>query len=168
MRIVSPRDKPPGGLCFFRREERAVPSPKGLCHQNKGFPRRTLWCRPPWRIWFSPCPTRPILFFGRRCAAARRSAPRARPESWRLARSWWSGQQRARPPAGAGSGEWAGAACVGLREAAVGALRPSGSAGSTGSRWACWTWTSGGAGGRVAGRRRAFVNHRHLARTLAY
>ena len=22
-------------LCFFRREERAVPSPKGLCHQNK-------------------------------------------------------------------------------------------------------------------------------------
>ena len=35
MRIVSPRDKPPGGLCFFRREERAVPSPKGLCHQNK-------------------------------------------------------------------------------------------------------------------------------------
>ena len=21
-------------LCFFRREERAVPSPKGLCHQN--------------------------------------------------------------------------------------------------------------------------------------
>ena len=74
----------------------------------------------------------------------------------KLALSWWSGQQRARPPAGAGSGERARAACMGLREAAVGALRPSGSAGSTGSRRACWTWTRGGAGGRVAGRRRAW------------
>jgi hypothetical protein len=74
----------------------------------------------------------------------------------KLALSWWSDQQRERPPAGAGSGERARAACVGLREAAVGALRPSGSAGSTGSRRACWTWTCGGAGGRVAGRRRAW------------
>ena len=49
---------------------------------KKGFPRRTLWCRPPWRIWFSLCPIRPNFFFGRRCAAGRRSAPRARPESW--------------------------------------------------------------------------------------
>ena len=48
----------------------------------KGFPRRTLWCQPPWRIWFSLCPIRPNFFFGRRCAAGRRSAPRARPESW--------------------------------------------------------------------------------------
>ena len=74
----------------------------------------------------------------------------------KLARSWWSGQQRARPPAGAGSGERARAACMGLREAAVGALRPNGSAGSTGGGWACWTWTRSGAGGRVAGRRRAW------------
>ena len=59
----------------------------------------------------------------------------------KLALSWWSDQQRERPPAGAGSGERARAACVGLREAAVGALRPSGPAGSTGSRRACWTWT---------------------------
>ena len=121
---------------------------------KKGFPRRTLWCRPPWRIWFSLCPIRPIFFFGRRCAAGRRSARRARPESWPSVGGL--GQQRARPPAGAGSGERARAACVGLREAAVGALRPSGSAGSTGSRRACWTWTRGGAGGRVAGRRRAW------------
>ena len=74
----------------------------------------------------------------------------------KLARSWWSGQQRARPPAGAGSGERARAACMGLREAAVGALRPNGSAGSTGGGRACWTWTRSGAGGRVAGRRRAW------------
>ena len=74
----------------------------------------------------------------------------------KLARSWWSGQQRARPPAGAGSGERARAACMGLREAAVGALRPSGSAGSTGGGRAWWTWTRSGAGGRVAGRRRAW------------
>ena len=33
----------------------------------------------------------------------------------KLARSWWSGQQRARPPAGAGSGERVRAACLGLR-----------------------------------------------------
>ena len=50
----------------------------------------------------------------------------------KLALSWWSDQQRERPPAGAGSGERARAVCMGLREAAVGALRPSGSAGSTG------------------------------------
>ena len=68
----------------------------------------------------------------------------------KLARSWWSGQQRARPPAGAGSGERARAACMGLREAAVGALRPNGSAGSTGGGRACWTWTRSGAGGRVS------------------
>ena len=74
----------------------------------------------------------------------------------KLARSWWSGQQRARPPAGAGSGERARAACMGLREAAVGALRPNGSAGSTGGGRACWTWTRSGAGGRVTGRRRAW------------
>ena len=121
---------------------------------KKGFPRRTLWCRPPWRIWFSLCPIRPKFFFGRRCAAGRRSARRARPESWPAVGGL--GQQRARPPAGAGSGERARAACMGLREAAVGALRPNGSAGSTGGGRACWTWTCGGAGGRVAGRRRAW------------
>ena len=74
----------------------------------------------------------------------------------KLALSWWSGPAACTPTAGAGSGERARAACVGLREAAVGALRPNGSAGSTGSRRACWTWTRGGAGGRVAGRRRAW------------
>jgi len=74
----------------------------------------------------------------------------------KLALSWWSDQQRERPPAGAGSGERARAACMGFRDVVVGALRPSGSAGSTGSRRACWTWTRGGAGGRVAGRRRAW------------
>ena len=74
----------------------------------------------------------------------------------KLARSWWSG-----PAACAPTGwRWlrrAGKSCVrGLREAAVGILRPSGSAGSTDSRRACWTWTCGGAGGLVAGRRRAW------------
>ena len=121
---------------------------------QKGFTRRTLWCRPPWRIWLSLCPIRPIFVFGRRCAAGRRSAPRARPE--RRPAVCGLGQQRARPPAGAGSGERARAACMGLREAAVGALRPNGSAGSTGGGRACWTWTRSGAGGRVAGRRRAW------------
>ena len=116
--------------------------------------RRTLWCRPPWRIWFSQCPMGLKFFFGRRCAAGRRSAPRARPESWPAVGGL--GQQRARPPAGAGSGERARAACMGLREAAVGALRPSGSAGATGGGRAWWTWTRSGAGGRVAGRRRAW------------
>ena len=121
---------------------------------KKGFPRRTLWCRPPWRICFSQCPMGLNFFFGRRCAAGRRSAPRARPESWPAVDGL--GQQRARPPSGAGSGERARAACMGLREAAVGALRPNGSAGSTGGGRACWTWTRSGAGGRVAGRRRAW------------
>ena len=79
---------------------------------------------------------------------------RARPESWPAVGGL--GQQRARLPAGAGSGERARAACMGLREAAVGALRPNGSAGSTGGGRACWTWTRSGAGGRVAGRRRAW------------
>jgi hypothetical protein len=74
----------------------------------------------------------------------------------KLALSWWSDQQRERPPAGAGSGERARAACMGFRDVVVGALRPSGSAGSTGGRRACWTWTCGSAGGRVAGRRRAW------------
>ena len=101
-----------------------------------------------------PVPHQANFFFGRRCAAGRRSARRARPESWPAVGGL--GQQRARPPASAGSGERARAACVGLREAAVGILRPSGSAGSTDSRRACWTWTCGGAGGRVAGRRRAW------------
>ena len=84
----------------------------------------------------------------------RRSAPRARPESRPAVGGL--GQQRARPPAGAGSGERARAACMGLREAAVGALRPSGSAGATGGGRAWWTWNRSGAGGRVAGRRRAW------------
>ena len=57
---------------------------------KKGFPRRTLWCRPPWPIWFSLCRTRPNFFFGRRCAAGRRSAPRARPESWPAVGVWAS------------------------------------------------------------------------------
>ena len=120
---------------------------------KKGFPRRTLWCRPPWRIWFSLCPMGPNSF---RAPLRGGETLRAARAPGKLALSWWSGQQRARPPAGAGSGERARAACVGLREAAVGTLRPSGSAGSTDSRRACWTWTRGGAGGRVAGRRRAW------------
>ena len=102
----------------------------------------------------SLCPIRPIFFSERRCAAGRRSARRARPESWPAVGGL--GQQRARPPAGAGSGERARAACVGLREAEVGALRPNSSAGSTGGGQAWWTWTRSGAGGRVAGRRRAW------------
>ena len=97
------------------------------------------------------------FFFG--SAAARRSAPRARPESWPSVGG--QGQQRgARPPAGAGSDERARAACMGLREAAVGALRPSGSAGSTGGRRAGWTWTRSGAGGRVAGSSSSLVTAR--------
>ena len=40
-------------------------------------PRGGLRCDPPWRSWFSPCPIGPKIFFWRRCAAVRRSAPSA-------------------------------------------------------------------------------------------
>ena len=80
-----------------------------------------------------PVPHGAQFFFGRRCAAARRYAPRAPPESWPAVGGLASSV------VGAGSGERARAACMGLRDAAIGALRPSGSAGWTGGRRACWT-----------------------------
>ena len=102
----------------------------------------------------SPCaPSGPFFL---RAPLRGGEALRAARAPGKLALSWWSDQQRERPPAGAGSGERARAACMGFRDVVVGALRPSGSAGSTGGRRACWTWTCGSAGGRVAGRRRAW------------